>query len=179
MLPIQYLARHNGNGSIRQMNPKVVHMAGWLLRGVGVLVMAGLFTAACSGGDDGTAVDTVSAAGSDCCPPPPTVSNFEARTGPGSGEVVIGWDPVPAAEDVAFYRVYRKHREGYLHLAVVTAESARASSPEGRIELVDAFDYWPLPSGATDKNRCYTVTAVARGLEGPFSAEACASAPGE
>lgn len=110
-----------------------------------------------------------------CCPPPPQVQNITAEPGGGSGEVQVTWDALPAAADVAFYRVYLKHREGYFHLAIVTDASAGGASP-GRVGLIDAFDYWPWPSTPVSAPRCYVVTAVSRkGLEGSFSAQACGS----
>jgi hypothetical protein len=102
-----------------------------------------------------------------------------ATPGGGSGEVVVTWDPLPAASDVAFYRVYERKGLGlWWHLAVVTDDALGVLAP-GRLGVVDAFDQWPWPSGGTGPGvRCYTVTAVStRGLEGPMSAEACGSPP--
>jgi hypothetical protein len=112
-----------------------------------------------------------------CCPPPPSISGLVAQPGGGSGEVVVAWDPLPAAADVAFYRVYERKGTGtWWHLAVVDDSTLGLLVP-GKVGLVDAPDYWPWPTiGVTD--RCYTVTAVSRrGLEGPMSAEVCSSPP--
>jgi hypothetical protein len=105
------------------------------------------------------------------------VTGVEAQPGGGSGEVVVVWDPLPAAADVALYRVYERKGVGtWWHLAVVD-DSALGLLVPGKLGLVDAPDYWPWPTiGVAD--RCYTVTAVSRrGLEGPMSAEACSSPP--
>ena len=115
-----------------------------------------------------------------CCPPPAPVVNLTAGPGGGSGEVVVTWDPLPPAEQVAFYRVYEVKSDGtYWHLAVVTGAALGLLQP-GRLGIVDAPDYWPWPTGGAGAGpRCYVVTAVsARGLEGPFSAEACGSPVG-
>ena len=115
-----------------------------------------------------------------CCPPPAQVQGVTAGPGGGSGEVTVTWDPLPATESVAFYRVYERKGDGtYWHLAVVTADALGVLMP-GRLGIVDAPDYWPWPTGGTAPGpRCYLVTAVStRGLEGPFSAEACGSPVG-
>jgi hypothetical protein len=108
-----------------------------------------------------------------CCPPPPAVSNVTATPGGGSGELVVTWDPLPAAADVAFYRVYERKQLGtYWLLGIVTDAAIGVLSP-GRVGLVDAADFWPRPSAGVAQ-RCYVVTAVsAHGLEGPMSVEVC------
>ncbi len=119
-------------------------------------------------------------------PPPPDtsvpsrVANVRATPGGGSGEIVVTWDPLPASEAIAFYRVYQRRGEGtYWHLAVVT-NGALGVLEDHRLGIVDAPDYWPWPTGGVPgPERCYVVTAVsARGVEGPFSGEACATATG-
>ena len=115
-----------------------------------------------------------------CCPPPPRVTGVTAGPGGGSGEVVVTWDPLPASAKVAFYRVYERKGTGlWWHLAVVT-DAALGEIAPGRLGVVDAFDFWPWPSGGTGPPpRCYTVSAVStRGLEGPMSTEACGSPVG-
>lgn len=127
---------------------------------------------------DGTGGTAAADGGKQAASPPPAVSNVTAGAGGGSDEVVVSWDALPAKKRVAFYRVYLKHNEGYLHLAAVTTKSAGDAST-GRITLIDAFDYWPRPSGGLDDPRCYVVTAISRdGLEGAWSAEACGSPVG-
>jgi hypothetical protein len=115
-----------------------------------------------------------------CCPPPPKVTGVTAQAGGGSGEVVVSWDPLPASARVAFYRVYERKGTGqYWHLAMVTDDALGLVSP-GRLGIVDAFDFWPWPSGGVPPGpRCYVVTAVSEhGLEGPLSDEACGTPPG-
>ena len=115
-----------------------------------------------------------------CCPPPPRVKGVTAGPGGGSGEVVVTWDPLPASVQVAFYRVYERKGTGlWWHLAVVT-DAALGEIVPGRLGVVDAFDYWPWPSGGTGAPpRCYAVSAVStRGLEGPMSTEVCGSPVG-
>ena len=90
------------------------------------------------------------------------------------------WDPLPATENVAFYRVYQRKGTGlWWHLAVVTDDALGSLAP-GRLGIVDAADFWPWPSSGTGPGqRCFVVTAVATsGLEGPLSAEVCATPPG-
>lgn len=101
-----------------------------------------------------------------------------AATGGGSGEVQVTWDPRPASERVAFYRVYVTKGTGTAwHLAVVT-DDALGLLETGRLGVVDAPDYWPWPTIGVASPRCYSVTAVSRaGLEGPASAPACGSPP--
>ena len=111
-----------------------------------------------------------------CCPPPPAVTGVAAAPGGGSAEVVVTWDPLPAAAAVRFYHVYRRKGTGlWLHLAVITAETLGALAP-GKLGLVDAPDSWPWPSGADPgAERCYAIAAVSeRGLEGPLSRIVCA-----
>jgi hypothetical protein len=110
-----------------------------------------------------------------CCPPPPKVTGVSAGPGGGSGEVVVSWDPLPASAEVACYRVYERKGLGtYWQLAIVTIDALGAITP-GRLGIVDAFDFWPWPSGGVAAGpRCYAVTAVStHGLEGPMSDEAC------
>ena len=114
-----------------------------------------------------------------CCPPPARVTGVTATTGGGSGEIIITWDPLPTAGDVAFYRVYQRKGLGqWWHLAVVTDDALGALAP-GRLGIVDAADLWPWPSGGVGAGqRCYVVTAVStHGLEGPLSLEVCGSPP--
>lgn len=111
-----------------------------------------------------------------CCPPPPQVKGMAAAPGGGSGEVVVTWTPLPASAGVRFYRVHRRKATGlWSPLAVVTDETLGTLAP-GKLGLVDAPDSWPWPSGADPTaERCYAVSAVStNGLEGPFSAVACA-----
>ena len=115
-----------------------------------------------------------------CCPPPSQVQGVTAGPGGGSGEVTVTWDPLPPADDVAFYRVYQRKGQGtYWHLAVVTADALGLIMP-GRLGIDDASDFWPWPTGGVPAGpRCYVVTAVSgRGLEGPFSVETCGSPVG-
>ena len=111
-----------------------------------------------------------------CCPPPPAPRNVGAAGGGGSGEVVVTWEPLPAAARVRFYRVYERKGEGrWWNLAVVADETLGTLAP-GRVGLVDAPDYWPWPSGADPAaERCYAVSAISdHGLEGPLSRLVCA-----
>lgn len=94
--------------------------------------------------------------------------------------MTVTWDPLPPAEGAASYRVYERKGQGtYWHLAVVTADALGLLVPS-RLGIVDAADFWPWPTGGTAPGpRCYVVTAVStRGVEGPFSAEACGSPVG-
>ena len=103
-----------------------------------------------------------------------------ATPGGGSGEIVLTWDPLPAAAHVAFYRVYERKGTGqWWHLAVVTDDALGLQAP-GRLGIVDAADSWPWPTGGTPSGpRCYVVTAIStRGLEGPMSDEACGTPVG-
>ncbi|MCA1706750.1 MAG: right-handed parallel beta-helix repeat-containing protein [Actinobacteria bacterium] len=112
--------------------------------------------------------------------PPSQVANVTAAAGGGSGEVQVTWDPNPPAEGIAFYRVYERNGPGtYWQLAVVTDDALGLLEPD-RLGIVDAVDFWPWPSGGVaGPERCYVVTAVSlHGLEGPFSAEVCASPVG-
>jgi hypothetical protein len=118
-----------------------------------------------------------------CMPPggadtvPPAPAGIRAFTGGGSGEVIVTWDPIPAAVGVAYYRVYENRLEGqYWLLAAVTSESLGTLEP-GRIGIVDAPDYWPWPLlGPT--RRCYVVTTVAtNGRESAMSPPVCGSPP--
>lgn len=109
-------------------------------------------------------------------PPPSPVANVTAHAGGGSGEVIVEWDRLPPAENVAFYRVYERRGTGrYWQLAIVTSDAP--DDQPGRVGLIDAPDYWPWPSiGIGAGPRCYVVTAVSsHGLEGAFSAEVCDS----
>jgi hypothetical protein len=108
-----------------------------------------------------------------CCPPPPAVQNVTATPGGGSGEIVVTWDPLPPAANVAFYRVYERKDVGtYWLLGIVTDAATGLLSP-GRVGLVDAADFWPWPTAGVAQ-RCYVVTAVSdHGLEGPMSTEVC------
>jgi hypothetical protein len=93
---------------------------------------------------------------------------------------MVTWDPLPASEAVASYRVYERKGQGtYWLLAVVTPANLGELAP-GRLGIVDAFDYWPWPSGGVAPGaRCYVITAVStRGLEGPFSTETCGAPVG-
>ena len=91
----------------------------------------------------------------------------------------MSWDPLPASEGIAFYRVYERKGTGtYWLLAIVTDEALGLIVP-GKLAIVDAADFWPWPTaGVPPGPRCYVVTAVStRGLEGPRSAEVCGSPP--
>jgi hypothetical protein len=112
-----------------------------------------------------------------CCAPPPAPSQVTASGGGGSGEVTVTWQPLPVPSKVNFYRVYRVKGDGALyHLAVVLPSAVGLLEP-GRLGIVDAPDYWPWPTGDDGTGqRCYVVSAVSqRGLEGPLSAQACAT----
>lgn len=113
-----------------------------------------------------------------CAAPPGPVNGLTAMTGGGSGEVQVTWDPLPASERVAFYRVYAQKGTGTAwHLAVVTND-ALGLLGAGRLGVVDAPDYWPWPTIGVTAPRCYWVTATSLdGLEGPLSAVACGSPP--
>lgn len=104
----------------------------------------------------------------------PRVSGVTAGPSAGSGEVAVSWDALPPEADVAFYRVYVRHAEGYYQLALVTDESA-GEGASGRVGLVDHDDVWPHPNHTGSFPRCYVVTAVSAGLEGLLSDEACGS----
>ena len=111
-----------------------------------------------------------------CCPPPPAVTGVAAAPGGGSAEVIVSWDPLPAAAAARFYRVYRRKATGlWWQLAVVTEDTLGSFGP-GKLGLADAPDYWPWPSGADPAaERCYAIAAVSeRGLEGPQSRVVCA-----
>jgi hypothetical protein len=112
-----------------------------------------------------------------CCRPPPAVQGLSAGSGGGSGEVVVTWDPLPAAAKVAFYRVYERKGTGTFWLLAIVTDAALDALEPGRLGIVDAADYWPWPTIGVPQ-RCYVVTAVStRGLEGPMSAEICGSPP--
>ena len=106
-----------------------------------------------------------------CCAPPPRVAGLVAQTGGGSGEVFVGWDPLPPSDRIAFYRVYRRVQTGvWRQLASVTDAAMDASMP-GKVVMLDFEGDFPGhsdfgPSG----ERTYVVSAVGRsGLEGPWS----------
>ena len=113
-----------------------------------------------------------------CAGPPGQLTSVTATAGGGSGEVQVTWDPLPASDHVAFYRVYVQKGIGTAwHLAVVT-DDALGLLETGRLGLVDAPDYWPWPTIGVATPRCYYVTAVSReGLEGPRSAVECGPTP--
>lgn len=106
-----------------------------------------------------------------CCPPPARVTGLVAQTGGGSGEVFVGWDPLPSAERVAFYRVYRRVQTGVWRLLASVTDAAMDASMPGKVVMLDFEGNFPGhsdfgPSG----ERTYVVSAVARsGLEGPWS----------
>ena len=112
-----------------------------------------------------------------CCPPPPAPSGLTAQPGGGSGEVVVTWDPLPPSAGVASYRVYERKDAGTFWLLAVVTDAALGGLQPGRLGIVDAFDFWPWPSGGAAQ-RCYRVAAVStHGLEGPMSAEVCGTPP--
>lgn len=102
------------------------------------------------------------------------MTGVATQPGGGSGEVVVTWDPLPAAAAVAFYRVYERKDAGTFWLLAVVTDDALGTLQPGRLGIVDAADYWPWPSAGVAQ-RCYRVSAVStRGLEGPMSTEVCA-----
>jgi hypothetical protein len=118
-----------------------------------------------------------------CVPPggtdavPPAPGGIRAFTGGGSGEVVVTWDPVPAAIGVAHYRVYENRLKGQFWLLAVVTTDALGTLEPGRIGIVDAPDYWPWPLLAPTR-RCYVVTTVStNGRESPLSPQVCGSPP--
>ena len=109
--------------------------------------------------------------------PPPAPAGVKAGPGGGSGEVVVTWDPLPAAVGVAHFRVYENRLPGQFWLLGVVTDEALGTLEPGRLGIVDAPDYWPWPT-LQPPNRCYVVSAVSTsGLEGPFSSQVCGSAP--
>ena len=112
-----------------------------------------------------------------CCRPPVAPSGVAAATGGGSMEVQVTWDPLAASASVGHYRVYRRKSAGQFYLLAVITTDALGTLVPGKLGIVDAPDYWPWPSGADPSaERCYAVSAVSTaGVEGPMSAEACAS----
>lgn len=117
-----------------------------------------------------------------CCPPPPRVTGLVAVTGAGSGEVVIAWDPSPAA-GVAHYRVHRRVSPGVWRLLATVDPSSHDPGFPGKVALLD----WPgaFPGGGAgggdedgSGRRTYAVAAVgASGVEGPWSMPASGSPP--
>lgn len=118
-----------------------------------------------------------------CCPLPPRVTGLAARTGGGSGEVILSWDRLPIAAGVTFYRVHRRVAPGvWRPLAAVTDVAADPSMP-GKVVLVDFAGTFPGGGSAGGDEdgaglRTYAVAAVAgTGVEGPWSAAASAGPP--
>jgi len=115
-----------------------------------------------------------------CCPPPPQVTGVVAQPGGGSGEVFLGWDPLPAAADVAHYRVYRRVQAGvWRPIAAVTPDAEDPALP-GKVVLLEIPGAFPPaqpdvgPAGA----RTYAVSAVGgSGLEGPWSVPVTGTPP--
>lgn len=84
------------------------------------------------------------------------------------------WDPLPATENVTHYRVCLQKGTGTrFHLADVTGEALGVLQP-GRLGLIDAPDYWPWPTSGVAEPRCYVVSAIGNGLEGPAAVPVCA-----
>ena len=111
---------------------------------------------------------------------PPQVTGLTVAAGGGSGEVDITWPPLPAAADIASYKLYKRRADGVeLPPATVTSATLGNLLP-GRLGLTDAPDFGPWPSMEPDPGpRCYKVTAVSTGgAEGPSSDEACGSPVG-
>ena len=95
------------------------------------------------------------------------------QPGGGSGELVVSWDPLPAAHDVTMYRVYERKGIGTWWLLAAVTPAALGTLAPGRLGVVDAADFWPWPSAGVPQ-RCYAISAVsAHGIEGPMSAEVC------
>ena len=94
--------------------------------------------------------------------------------------MVVTWPPLPAATDVASYRLYKRRANGTV-VPPATVSPASVGVPEpGRLGVIDAPDTGPWPTTDPDPGpRCYRVSAVsAGGVEGPLSAEACGSPVG-
>ncbi len=110
---------------------------------------------------------------------PPQVTGVTASTGGGSGETVLTWLPLSASADVVAYKAYKRRADG-TNLAPVTIPATIPPIEPGRLGVVDAPDYQYWPSTEPDPGpRCYKVSAVtSAGVEGPQSAEACASPVG-
>ena len=110
---------------------------------------------------------------------PPQVTGVIASTGGGSGETVITWPPLPASAGVGVYKVYKRKADGS-QLPPATILPSTPPIEPGRLGVVDAPDTGPWPTTDPDPGpRCYKVSAVSTiGVEGPQSAEACASPVG-
>ncbi len=91
---------------------------------------------------------------------------------------MVTWNPVTAGGAIAMYRVYRIKSDCTRYQLAVVLPSALGLLEPGRLGLIDAPDAWPWPTGDDGSGRrCYVVSAVSvRGLEGPMSGQACATA---
>lgn len=154
---------------------------------VGVL-LAALLLVGCTDDDDdngdggrGSATTTNGGAGvtTTTIAAPPLVTGVTASTGGGSGETVITWPPLPDAAGVGAYKVYKRRADG-TNLAPAAVPSSTPPLEPGRLGVVDAPDTGPWPTTDPDPGpRCYRVSAVSTiGVEGPQSAEVCASPVG-
>lgn len=114
-----------------------------------------------------------------CCRPPSQVTGVEAQTGGGSGEVFVAWNRNPPAEQIAFYRVYRRVGTGvWRNLAAVTELATDVNFPN-KVAMLDFEGNFPGGSDfGPNGERTYVVTAVSRaGLEGPVSSQVVGTPP--
>jgi hypothetical protein len=114
-----------------------------------------------------------------CCPPPSRVTGVETATGAGSGEVFVAWTPNPPAEQVLFYRVYRRVGTGvWRNLAAVTERATDVNFP-GKVAFLDFEGNFPGGSDfGPNGERTYVVSAIGRsGLEGPVSSQVQGTPP--
>ena len=157
----------------------------------GLLLPALVLLGACTDDDDdppttttsssvaGTSPSSAPSGTSTTTPPPPQVTGVIATTGGGSGETVITWPPLPDSANVGAYKVYKRKANG-TQLPPAAVPSSTPPIEPGRLGVVDAPDTGPWPTTDPDPGpRCYKVSAVSTiGVEGPQSAEVCASPVG-
>jgi len=95
--------------------------------------------------------------------------------------VFVAWDPVPGG-GAASYRVYRRAAQGVWRLLAAVTPAAGDPGFPGKVVLLDFAGTFPGGgSGGGDEDaagvRHYVVAAVARGVEGPWSAQVSAGPP--
>jgi hypothetical protein len=114
-----------------------------------------------------------------CCAPPPRVTGVVAQTGGGSGEVFVGWDPLPPSARVAHYRVHRRVQTGVWRPLASVTEAATDPALPGKVAFLDFEGNFPgLSDFGPSGERTYVVSAVSRsGVEGPWSATVTGTPP--